>query len=283
MPVTAILDKNSGLRPTILLTATIMNAVLYAILSFATAYIQSPLGSGQFRPAVVIPALFASVFGPLSGGIGAALGTLIADSVKHGQLYPGSYLAAVPGNFIGFYLFGLILKRKFSWRRFIIASEITLTLANAIVAFLYVFLFKVMYLGDIYYTGMSMEAQVFFSLGLTIWFYVTMLPFVLIVTPLLIRAVASAFPSFVPDHVKKASLREELPTTQFSFAILVPGLSMLIFGLATSYSPLGSFMISYFKEPTSALVQLMFLFIYVSGAALTALGVISYSKKLFVK
>jgi hypothetical protein len=84
MPVTAILNKNSSLRPTILLTTAVMNAVLYAILSFATANIQSSWYSGQFRPAIVVPALFASVFGPLLGGIGAAVGTLIADSVKHG-------------------------------------------------------------------------------------------------------------------------------------------------------------------------------------------------------
>jgi hypothetical protein len=47
-----------------------MNAVIYALFSFAAAYIQSPWGAGQFRPAVVIPALFATVFGPMSGGVG---------------------------------------------------------------------------------------------------------------------------------------------------------------------------------------------------------------------
>jgi len=135
-------------RASVLITATVMNTVLYAVLSFATAYVESPWGAGQFRPAVVIPALFATIFGPMPGGVGAALGTLIADSVKHGQLYPGSFLAAVPGNFIGFYVFGYIMKKKFSWKRFIWASQITLTVANLIVAFLYVFLFKVLYLGQ---------------------------------------------------------------------------------------------------------------------------------------
>ena len=49
-------------------------AVLYAMGSYLTAYISSPWGSGQFRPAVVIPAIFATLFGPFVGGIGAAPG-----------------------------------------------------------------------------------------------------------------------------------------------------------------------------------------------------------------
>jgi uncharacterized membrane protein len=119
-------SNENGQRKSILTVATIMCAALYAISSFATAYIPSPWGFGQFRPGVVIPAFFAAIFGPMPAGIGAALGTLIADSVKHGYLYPGSYLAAVPGNFIGFYLFGYILRKKFNWGRFILASNVTL-------------------------------------------------------------------------------------------------------------------------------------------------------------
>ena len=57
-------------KPTLLLTATIMCAALYAIGSYVTAYIPSPWGAGQFRPAVVIPSLFATIFGPLPAGIG---------------------------------------------------------------------------------------------------------------------------------------------------------------------------------------------------------------------
>lgn len=265
-----------SIRPSIFLTATIMNAVLYAIFSFATAYIQSPWGAGQFRPAVVIPALFSTVFGPIPGGIGAALGTLIADSVKHGQIYPGSFLAAVPGNFIGFFLFGYIV-RKFSWKRFILASQVTLTIANMIVAFLYVFLFKVLYLGQAKYVNMSLDIQVFFSLGLTIWWYVTMLPFVLLVTPVLIRAVVSAFPAIVSREIQENSFKKELPNKSFSLAMLTPGLIMLIFGLATSYTELGLMINSYFTEPTSNLIQLMF---YLSGGALSFLGIISYVKKI---
>jgi len=266
-------------RASVLITATVMNTVLYAVLSFATAYVESPWGAGQFRPAVVIPALFATIFGPMPGGVGAALGTLIADSVKHGQLYPGSFLAAVPGNFIGFYVFGYIMKKKFSWKRFIWASQITLTVANLIVAFLYVFLFKVLYLGQDTYVNMPLDVQIFFSIGLTIWWYVTMLPFVLLVTPLLIRAVSSAFPSFVSEEIRSNSLAEELPERSFGLAMLIPGLVMLAIGLGTSFTHLGLIMYSFFGALTSDLIQLMF---YLSGATLTILGICVHVGKISV-
>ena len=264
------------LRPTILLTATIMCAGLYAIGSYVTAYIPSPWGAGQFRPAVVIPALFATIFGPLPAGIGAALGTLIADSVKYGYLYPGSYLAAVPGNFLGFYLFGYIV-RKFTWSRFIVASNVTLTLANFVVAALYVLVFKIMYLSDPKYVAYSSEALVIFIFGLTIWWFVTMLPFVLLVTPVLIRVIATAFPALVSEEVRVHGLGEEIPQTAFSMAMLIPGLLMLGIGIATTFTPFGDTLRTYFIPATVSLIEIMF---YASGVVLTALGLLVKARSI---
>ena len=267
-------------HPVSLLTvATTMCAVLYAVGAYSTAYIPSPWGVGQFRWAVVIPAFFATIFGPMPAGIGAAIGTLIADSVKHGYLYPGSYLAAVPGNFIGFYLFGYIVKKKFTWGRFILASNVTLTVANLIVAFLYVFTFKVLYLNQPGYVDMPLDALTFLSIGLTIWWFVTMLPFVLLFTPLLIRAVAAAIPSVVPKEVMSHSLKQELPKTTFSLAILIPGLIMILMGLATTYTTLGNYINSFFGEVTFGLIQLMF---YGSGIILAVLGILVYTGRMFL-
>jgi hypothetical protein len=259
--------------PSLLIVATALCASLYAVGCYATAYIPSPWGVGQFRPAVVIPAFFATIFGPIPAAFGAAMGTLIADSVKHGYLYPGSYLAAVPGNFIGFYLFGYIVRKKFNWSRFILASNITLTIANLIVAFLYIFAFKVLCKSEL---DMSPADLTFFSIGLTIWWFVTMLPFVLLVTPPLIRAVAVAVPSIVPDDVRTHSLREELPKTTLSLAMLIPGLIMLLIGLATTYTDVGVYLSTTFKDPIPVLIQLMF---YISGITLTCLGMAVYAGK----
>jgi uncharacterized membrane protein len=255
----------------LLIVATAICAGLYAVGSYLTAYIPSPWGAGQFRPAVVIPAFFAAIFGPVAGGVGAALGTFIADSTKHGYPYPGSFLAAVWGNLVGFYFFGWILRRKFSWRRFIAASNITLILANALVAFLYVFTFKILYLNDPNYVTMSLDVQIFFSVGLTIWWFVTMLPFVLLVTPLLIRAIARAVPSIVPEDVRLHSLEQDLPKATFAFAFLIPGAIMLLVGLTTSYTVLGEYINTFFADPIPTLTRVMF---YVSGGVLSILGIL---------
>jgi hypothetical protein len=267
-------------HPISLLTvATIMCAVLYAIGAYSTAYIPSPWGVGQFRPAVVIPAFFAVIFGPIPAAVGAAIGTLIADSVKHGYLYPGSFLAAVPGNFIGFFLFGYIVKKKFTWGRFILASNVTLTVANLIVAFLYITVFKVLYLSQPAYVALSWDAIVFLSVGLTIWWFVTMLPFVLLITPLLIRAVAAAVPSVVPKDVRTHSLKEELPKTKFSLALLVPGLIMLLIGLATTFTAVGNYISSHWGPLIHTFIELMF---YASGVILFVLGILIYTGQKFI-
>jgi uncharacterized membrane protein len=266
-------------RKSIIIITTSICAALYAVGSYTTAYIPSPWGFGQFRPAVIIPALFAALFGPWPAGLGAAMGTLIADSVKHGYLYPGSFLAAVPGNFVGFFLLGYILKKKFSWARFIAASNLTLIIANAIVAFLYVFLFKVLYIGDLKYVNMAPEVLTFLSVGLTIYWFVTMLPFVLLVTPPLIRAVAAAFPSTMPEGVKAYSLREEIPKKTFALAMLIPGIVMLIIGLfSTTYADFGKL----FSLAGAALTVTQILF-YGSGFLLFVIGLFAYTRERFLR
>jgi hypothetical protein len=265
---------------TLLLVTTAINAALYAVGSFATAYIPSPWGVGQFRPAVIIPAFFATIFGPWVGGIGAALGTLIADSIKHGQLYFGSLIAAVPGNFIGFFLFGYVLKKKFNWARFITIANVTLVVANLIVAFLYVFAFKWLYASAPTYTALSADALIMLSIGLTIFWFVTMLPFVLLITPPLIVAVSNAFPSIVADDVRKSTLKE-LPRRPFALSMLVPGIIMILIGLATTYTVFGTYLSTKFASLSfsttiMALLQLLF---YGSGIILFALGLVVLLRK----
>lgn len=254
-------------KRTLGVVAVAICAALYAVGSYVTAYIPSPWGFGQFRPAVVIPAFFAVVFGPVPAGVGAALGTLIADSVKHGYLYPGSLIAAVPGNFLGFYLFGRMLKDRFTWGRFILTSHLTLTLANLAVAFLYVVFYKMFYMGQL--LELSGSATALLVMGLTLWWFVTMLPFVLLVTPPLIRATSAAFPSLVREDVRVHSLREELPERGFAASMMVPGMLMLLVGALVSYSALGVFVNSYFGAVVQRLITWMSV---LSGGVLTLTG-----------
>jgi hypothetical protein len=52
---------------------------------------------------------------------------------------------------------------------------------------------------------------------------------------------------------------------------------MLLFAIATSYTALGAMIYSFFGGLVSSLVQLMF---YLSGIALSVLGILFYSKKI---
>jgi hypothetical protein len=257
----------------LLVVATAICAGLYAVGSYATAYIPSPFGFGQFRPAVIVPALFGAIFGPFPAGLGAALGTLIADSTKHGYLYPGSFLAAVPGNFAGFFIFGYILKKRFTWTRFIWASVISLAVANAIVAFLYMFIFKALYAQALPFVADALTAV---ALGLTVYWFVTMLPFVLLVVPPLIRAIANAMPSLVSDDLRTNSLRSELPNTSFSLAMIIPGAIMVLIGLLTTFTALGDYTVGASNLAGKLLIELLY---YIGGATLAVVGVFALLRR----
>jgi len=245
-------------------------AVLYAMGSYLTAYISSPWGSGQFRPAVVIPSIFSTLFGPLAGGVGAAVGTLIVDSAKHGQIYIRSLVSSVPGNFVGFYLFGWIIKRKFSWENFIKASQVTLLISNIIVAFLYVY-FRAFV--DVSYPVAFREAWIYVSLGLVAWWYVTMLPFVLLLGPPLIRSVASAFPGLVSEEIRSSTLKGEVPRRSFSMAMVVPGSLMLLIGIAITLGDPGQ-IVTLNLAPSPLILAGMQVMFLASGALLLILGLL---------
>lgn len=255
-----------------IVTATVMCAALYAIGSYTTAYIPSPWGFGQFRPAVVIPAFFAVIFGPLPAGIGAAIGTLIADSVKHGTLYFGSLFAAVPGNFFGFYLFGRICKR-FSWGKFIVATNLTLSSANFMTAFLYVYVYKSLYLQAI---KAGLTDILTLSLGLTVWWFVTMLPFVLVITPLLIKTISASMPSIVPEDVRNSTLKNDLPKIGFGLSLLIPGLILLSLGLLVTFTELGAIVLRANKLSGIDPLQIL---LYGSGVTLIPLGLYSLIRR----
>lgn len=253
-------------KKSLIVSVTALNAALYAIGAYTTAYIESPWGHGQFRPAIIIPAIFATIFGPWVGGVGAAIGTLIADSIKHRTLYIPSLIAAVPANFIAFYIYGKMLEKKFSWTNFIISSIIALITGNFICAVLLV----------AYYTYIiPIFLPKFYSqlvLGFTAWWYITMIPFQLLVAPIIIRAIARAIPSMVPKDVLNASLSKEMPTLHFSLALLLPGLLMLSIGIITLFEP--SIAISLVgvlrnAEVIASLIQYMFL---LTGGCVSILG-----------
>ena len=96
-----------------------VSAALYAIVGVLTNMgIVSPVvGVVKFWPAVIVPAIFAVLFGPWVGGIGAAIGIFVSDMVQPGHgIALLSLTVGCTSNFAGFYLVGFISRMKIKWR-----------------------------------------------------------------------------------------------------------------------------------------------------------------------
>lgn len=215
-----------------MVTLIALSASLYAVGSYITSYIESPWGIGQFRPAVVIPFFFAIAYGPVIGSLGAALGTFLASLVRYGQPFL-SLVSGTPGNLIGFYLIGLLHKR-FTWPRFLSVSFLGLLVGNLIAAS---GVLSAAYLG-VYppIAGMAalpLEVQVSFVLGLTLFWMVTMWPFVLILVPLMLRSMRG----FLPDHIKNNLLNLHEVRASFCLSLLVLGTIALVIGMIAIQYP----------------------------------------------
>jgi hypothetical protein len=92
-----------------------LNIALYVALGYIFySLIPISFGGVRFWPQVIVPAVFAVVFGPLVGGIGAAVGIFISDAMFGNNLLL-SLLAGVTSNFVAFFLIGYIAKKKIRW------------------------------------------------------------------------------------------------------------------------------------------------------------------------
>ena len=97
-------------------------AALYAVVGLLTSFGLN-VGGVAFWPAAVIPAVFAVVFGPWVGGIGASIGIFIRDMVFHGNPLL-SLSAGVTGNFAAFFLIGYLSGTDLSRRKLVLSSFI---------------------------------------------------------------------------------------------------------------------------------------------------------------
>lgn len=131
-------------------------AALYAAFGILTANF-SFFGIG-FLPAVLIPAVFAYLFGPWVGGISGAIGIFIRDMFVHG-IPLLSLSAGVPPNFILFFLIGYLAHRNISLKQAIVGVTIA---AVGLIVPTAIFLPNFLAL-----TGMSTEIFIL-SFGLTI-------------------------------------------------------------------------------------------------------------------
>ena len=116
-------------------------------------YLVLPLSFGgvRFWPQVIIPAVFAVIFGPWVGGLGAALGIFVNDLVL-GGIPLLSLMAGVTSNFVAFWLVGYIANKKFQWKPVVIFYGLITILLSGI-AYVYT---------DLIYVGIIIASYIFF-------------------------------------------------------------------------------------------------------------------------
>jgi len=127
---------------TLHIAAFALNAALYVALGiFVSTILPLNFGGVRFWPQVIIPAVFATVFGPWVGGLGAAVGIFISDIALGGSPVL-SLMAGITSNFLGFWILGYIANKKIDPQK---SSLIYggFTFVAAVIAFLYTNLFSV--------------------------------------------------------------------------------------------------------------------------------------------
>jgi uncharacterized membrane protein len=93
-------------------------AALYAVVGLLTSFGLN-LGGVSFWPAAVIPAIFAVLFGPWVGGIGAAIGIFIRDMAYHGNPLL-SLTAGVTANFAMFFIIGYVSRANLDRKKMVL-------------------------------------------------------------------------------------------------------------------------------------------------------------------
>jgi len=237
-----------------------LNAALYAALGALWTLFPITLFGVRFWPQVFVPGAFAVLFGPWVGGVGAAVGILVADVVYGHHDVLLSLLVGVPSNFACFSLVGYLTRNQvgrtlrlalivagviipaimvayglyaFSgssatvvvvlgavvislvalpylarsrWADVEASSSIGLGIGSAIIGFGIVAYSSFFVMPEVLGLG-SNPLPVVFGIGAMLWTYMSEIPFLLAITPPIVKAVQAAFPSLrlMQSNARKSS------------------------------------------------------------------------------
>lgn len=170
-------------------------AALYAIANAMTSLISTPFGIGEFRPGVVIPVFFALVSGPIPAAIGAGVGSFIGDMFTLVPQGKSTVLWAIfgggLGNFLGILALGWIYQKLKAWRGFIIGTTIGLFVGNLVAAagvvFVGMYFLPTSAINPFPDMTGNLGLAGGFLVGLLLFWFGTMFPFVVILDPPLVR------------------------------------------------------------------------------------------------
>lgn len=185
--------EEKELSKTFLIVLTAINASLYTIVGCLT-YFGIVIFGVRFWPAVVIPAVFSVLFGPLVGGVGAAIGIFLSDMLSHGMPLL-SLSVGVTSNFIAFYILGHAT-REYSLKKYILAAAFSLLVGSSIIG-IGVWAWSRFFLlpGAVEVSPMPIIA----AWSTFAWTFVSEIPFLLILVPPIVEAARKTIPSLRED------------------------------------------------------------------------------------
>jgi hypothetical protein len=133
---------------TLTLAALALNAALYVAAGILfSSVVPLSFGPVRFWPQAVLPAIFAVIFGPWVGGIGAAIGIFANDLILNGNPLL-SLMAGVTANFACYGLIGYISQKKIKWTTSIVSYG-AITAALLLIVYLYSNIIDMIYAGVI--------------------------------------------------------------------------------------------------------------------------------------
>lgn len=169
-----------------------LNAALYTATGYLT-YAGIIVQGVRFWPAVVVPAVFSVLFGPIVGGVGAAIGIFISDMLSHGLPFL-SLSVGVTSNFAAFYFLGHYVK-PYTVRRYLTVSTVSLLIGSAIIGVGVWGWSQFFYLpGSDAVSPMPLVG----ALSTFTWTFVSEIPFLWLLVPPIVEAVKKALPYI--DH-----------------------------------------------------------------------------------
>lgn len=180
-------------KETRLIMLVSLNAALYTAVGYLT-YAGIVVQGVRFWPAVVVPAVFSVLFGPIVGGVGAAIGIFISDLLSHGLPFL-SLSVGVTSNFTAFYFLGYYMK-KYSLRRYLVVSTVSLLIGSAIIG-VGVYLWSQFFVlpGSDVLAPMPLVG----ALSTFLWTFISEIPFLWILVPPIIKAVKKALPHVIRE------------------------------------------------------------------------------------
>ncbi|MFB0568979.1 MAG: hypothetical protein ACETV0_05130 [Nitrososphaeria archaeon] len=187
--------KNSPYPLSLSVALVAMNAASYAVVGvFIFYFVPLYVGGGivRFWPQVFVPGVFAVVFGPTVGGLGAAIGIFINDMFIHGDALL-SLIVGVPANFIMFYLIGFFTKRKLTTFRYL-AGGIVGNAAGCLWIGMTLWAFT-QYIAAVGTMGPGASATVGLFVAATT--FLAQIPFVVLAVPPVVYAIARVYPDMM--------------------------------------------------------------------------------------